>query len=70
MKDDDFYKAWRELVLPALSPEDRKRLKDVLYSSTFIAYRVAKNKYREGDKETMQENYKISQEILSKIQTN
>lgn len=70
MIDDDLKAVLRELVLPALSPDEQKRLKDVLYSTAFIGYRIAKNEYLEGDEETMQENYKIFQEILSKIQTN
>jgi hypothetical protein len=70
MNDDDFKKVWREQVLPALSADDRKRLKDVLYSMAFIGYRIAKNEYREGDNETMQENFTTYKEIVSKIQTN
>lgn len=67
--DDDFYDVWREMVLPALSPDDRKLLKDVLLSTATISYRLANNEYRDGDKETMQENYRTYKKIVSKIQT-
>ena len=69
MNDDDFKTVWRKQVLPALSPDDRKRLEDVLLSSAIIAYRLANNEYREGDKEAIQEHHRTYKKIVSKIQT-
>lgn len=70
MNDDYFDTVWREQVFDALLPDDRKRLEDVLLSSAIITYRLANNEYRETDKDTMQENYRTYQKIVSKINTN
>jgi hypothetical protein len=67
MNDDDFTKVWCELVLPALSTDDQKRLVKALLSSAIISEMLAKNEYHEGDAETAQENHKAFKEIVSKI---
>ena len=67
MTYDDLKEVWREKVLPALSHDDRKLLKDVLLSSGLIAERMAKSEYHEGDLEILKANHKTFKELASKI---
>ena len=68
MNYDDRITVWREHILPALSPDDRKQVQEVFLSLEIIAYRLANKEYREGDIETIQDNQRTLTKILSTIQ--